>query len=113
MKHRATRAGGGFLLVLAAALVLSAPATAAATLQVNNGPGCSDAMGTPYCTIQAAVNAASPGDIINVAAGTYSELVTVNKALTLTGAKQGVNASDASRGSGETIVNGNLGTTSF
>jgi len=40
---------------------------------------------TDYTTIQAAVNAASAGDIIEIAAGTYMEQVVVNKALTLNG----------------------------
>jgi parallel beta-helix repeat protein len=38
-----------------------------------------------YPTIQAAVIAASPGDTINVAAGTYIEQVVINKNLTLIG----------------------------
>jgi len=38
-----------------------------------------------YPTIQAAVNDANPGNTITVAAGTYSETVTVNKALTISG----------------------------
>ena len=36
-----------------------------------------------YCTIQAAVTAASPGDDILVSPGTYNENVTINKSLTL------------------------------
>src|SRR3954462_834934 len=42
-----------------------------------------------YATIQAAVNAAMPGAIINVDAGVYSELVTINKQLTVRGAQAG------------------------
>src|SRR2546421_2853761 len=59
-----------------------------ATLRcVNNG-----GTGGCFATIQAAVNASNPGDLINVAAGTYPELVTVNKRLTLRGAQAGVDA---------------------
>ncbi len=43
-------------------------------------------------TIQAAVTAAAPGDTITVAPGTYPEDVTVNKALTINGARAGVDA---------------------
>ena len=48
---------------------------------------------TGYATIQAAVNAAAPGAVINVDAGTYAEKVTVNKAgLTIRGPQAGVDA---------------------
>lgn len=66
-------------IATAATLVLLLAATVqAATLNV--GPG------QTYTTIQAAVTAASPGDTIHVAAGTYAEQVTIAKALTLEGA---------------------------
>jgi parallel beta-helix repeat protein len=45
----------------------------------------------PGMTIQAAVNAASAGNTIDVAAGTYIEDLTINKALTLLGPNSAVN----------------------
>ncbi len=78
---------------------------------MNNG-----GTGGCFSTIQAAVNASSPGDTINVAAGTYPELVNVNKRLTLRGARAGTDPR-ASSCSGvpatESVVTGNAGTTSF
>jgi hypothetical protein len=69
-----------------------------------------------FPTIGAAVAAAAPGDTINVSDGTYSELVNVNKPLTIHGNNFGLDA--RTRGAlNETIVNGQLNgtnrTTSF
>jgi titin len=62
---------------------------------------------TSYSTIQAAVSAATSGATINVDAGTYSELVTISKPLTINGAQAGVDArSNLRRSSVESIVNG-------
>lgn len=47
---------------------------------------CPEVGACDYQTIQAAINAASAGDTVNVAAGTYVEDVIVNKAITLQGA---------------------------
>ena len=41
--------------------------------------------GSVFCTIQSAVDAATAGNSLSVSAGTYDELVTVNKALTIQG----------------------------
>src|SRR5512136_2379749 len=63
-------------LVLAFSLLATTP-VAASTLTVNTGlPN----MPPNYWTIQAAVNAANPGDTIMVAAATYNENVVINKA---------------------------------
>src|SRR5690348_13135118 len=59
---------------------------------------------TVYQTIQAAVNAASPGATINIDAGNYAELVTISKPLTLQGAQAGKDAQN--RGGAESVITG-------
>jgi len=53
-----------------------------------------------------AVDASAAGDVINVAAGTYNNKVTVSKSLTFNGAKSGVDARSRSTASGESIIDG-------
>jgi hypothetical protein len=59
--------------------------------------------GLNYCTIQAAINAASTGDVITVDAGTYAEDLVVSKSVSLRGANYGINPCTAGRGA-ETIL---------
>ena len=96
-------------LALTAGLLLigTAPASAAVTQVVDDDglaslTNCNAA--TPASnTIQGGVNAAAPGDTVKVCPGTYTENVTVNKALILNGAKAGVNGTRVV-GANESIV---------
>jgi parallel beta-helix repeat protein len=73
-------------------VAFSATASAETTWYVDDDCGTTQEGTTdyPYCTIQTAIGAAVDGDTIEVAAGTYTENVAVNKQVTLLGANQGV-----------------------
>src|SRR2546421_486991 len=60
---------------------------------------------TIYQTIQAAVNAAASGAVINVDPGSYAEQISINKPLTLRGSQAGVDARGAGR-KNESILTG-------
>jgi hypothetical protein len=60
-----------------------------------------------FTTIQEAINASNPGDVINVEAGTYIENLTLAKRLTLRGAFAGVSA--CGRNQDETNITANSG----
>jgi nitrous oxidase accessory protein NosD len=89
------------LTLLAMAVLLLAAAGRAADRYVSptgndaTGDGSS---GNPWATIQHAINSSAAGDVIYVAAGTYSQQLTINKSLTLRGANWGINPNTGVRG---------------
>ncbi len=102
--------GGTFIIsaFIGFSLFLAITAHAATVLHVDNTVTCDnatvDSSVTPFCTISAAVTAATAGDTIQVAAGTYNESVVIDKTLTLQGAQQGVDA--RTRSASESVING-------
>jgi parallel beta-helix repeat protein len=74
--QRATALALSLVIAAVGAAFLGPAAAAASTLLVPR----------QYPTIQAAVNAANPGDTIRIRPGTYSEQVSIAKNLTITGA---------------------------
>ncbi|AFY80438.1 right-handed parallel beta-helix repeat-containing protein [Oscillatoria acuminata] len=66
-----------------------------------------------YTSIQTAIAQANPGDTIIVSGGTYSELLEINKALTLKGFHAGVAGGDSARGTNETVISSQAGGTSI
>ena len=61
-----------------------------------------------FATIQAAITAASDGDTIFVAAGTYAENITLNKDITLLGANHDVDPAGSTDRGGESVIVGQV-----
>jgi hypothetical protein len=75
-RRRTSLVPGAAALVLVSCFVLAVPpAIAGRTIRVPQD----------YSTIQAAVDAASSGDVIDVAPGTYRETITIDRSITLRG----------------------------
>jgi len=91
-------------LVLSFSLVATTPVAAAVLTVDTSQPD----IPPNYHTIQAAIDNAGPGDIIEVAAGTYQERITIHdhlEGLQLRGAQYGIDARDRS-GQDESVIGG-------
>ena len=64
---------------------------------------------THFASIQAAINAADPGDTIEVGPGTYAERLIINKSLNLHGVQYGVDPTAGGRGDESIITQSGLG----
>ena len=102
------------MLVLAAAV---APTAAVAATTLNVAPTGTDSAtcgptATPCKTISQAVTNASAGDTVSVAAGTYAEMVTIAKQITLQGASAATTTIDATgKVNGVLLTSGSAGST--
>jgi hypothetical protein len=77
MRPRVVAASAATLIAAASLTPITAQAVGQNTLFVNSASSACTDSGTgtsaaPYCTLQAAADAANPGDMINVASGTYA-----------------------------------------
>jgi parallel beta-helix repeat protein len=76
-------------MIAALAPMLAEPASARTLVVAQDGHGtassCDAPVPTPYTTVNAAVTAAQPHDVVVVCAGTYQEQLTITKPLTLRG----------------------------
>lgn len=80
-----------------------------------SGPVHNITSGVNYCSIQAAVTAAAPNDVIEADAGNYNEaVITINKQLTIRGANKGISAGSTPgvRGA-ESVINGQVNIAGF
>jgi hypothetical protein len=73
---------------------------------ITNGGLTVCASGCTYTTIQSAINEASAGDTINVGAGTYTENVSINKALTILGPNNSIAPGTVATRVSEAVVSG-------
>jgi parallel beta-helix repeat protein len=87
----------GTICLLVGILVLAAGTVWAGTINVDaNNTACvtghqADPYSVVYCNIQDAVTDAAANDIIDVAAGTYNESITINTSVSLRGPNVGIN----------------------
>ncbi|MDG6219942.1 MAG: right-handed parallel beta-helix repeat-containing protein [Candidatus Thermoplasmatota archaeon] len=105
------RKASAFFVSLTFFLILFMPLIGIGTSSaLTVGPGGS---GADYTSIQAAIDAAAPGETIEVWAGTYYENVVVNKPISIIGSDWSTTIIDAQGGIGVHITSDNVNITDF
>lgn len=93
-----------FILLLGVFFLFFHPCFCITRFVATTGTNSGDCSSGNCLTISYAIAQAVNGDVIEVAAGTYAENILINKSLTLRGVFAGINATDMSRGIGESVI---------
>ena len=88
------------MLRIVLSLLMSIAACATYSQSLPNAPVTNVNTGDTYETIGAAIDAASPGDFINLAATQFTEHIDIDIPLTITGAQNGISIIDVSQADG-------------
>lgn len=99
------------ILVLVLVTFGIALSTPSAFASAGAGQACDVQSGNCYSSIQAAINAASPGDTINIGTGAFTEHLAVDRSLNLQGSTTAGTIIDGSMAANQTVVTVSSGTT--
>lgn len=103
----------GSAVITVATKNIEGPVVSFTVIAIGSNSVYNQTQGTFYTTIQQAINAANPGDVIQVGPGNYPENVTIDRRVTLNGSGSGVGGTiiNPASGVGISISNGGLNST--